>query len=136
MGERRHGNGAAGPNAYPRDHSKHRLCKGHLSKLCITYNQFDTLAARYRGESADETEKAIEQFHDYVLGQIPEDKLAGDMVWLLNHFNAWLVQIGRVAPSPTKSKNKKTKLSDDDLARIEQEIKDDTAAKKSRAGKR
>lgn len=124
-GERRNGNGANPPNALPRDHAKHRICGGPLSKLCFSYNQYDTLAARYHGNSPEETETALTKFHEYVLAKIPDDKLAGDMVWLLKHFDAWLVEIGRVAPTPVRTRKRAQQItSDEELAEIEREVKE------------
>lgn len=102
--ERRQGNGANEPGSLVRDHVKHTICGGPTAKFCLTYNQYDTLAARYRGVTPKETREAINTFYAHVCAQIPEDKLAGDMVWLLRHFDAWLVTIGRVAPDPKKQK--------------------------------
>jgi hypothetical protein len=132
VGERRQGNGANEPNSLPRDHSKHRICGGPLSKLCFSYNQYDSLAARYRGATPSETDAALNTFHAHVLAQIPEDKLAGDMVWLLQHFDAWLVEIGRVASAPTKTKKRK-ELTQADLDKIVQDIETE---KKQRSARR
>ena len=106
-GERKQGNGANEPNALPRDHSKHSICGGPTAKFCLTYNQVDSLASRYRGATPEETRTALETFYAHVLTQIPDGKVAGDMVWLLKHFDAWLIQIGRVAPEPVKVKPKR-----------------------------
>ena len=105
--ERKQGNGANEPNALPRDHSKHSICGGPTAKFCLTYNQVDSLASRYRGATPEETRTALETFYAHVLTQIPDGKVAGDMVWLLKHFDAWLIQIGRVAPEPVKVKPKR-----------------------------
>ncbi len=106
-GELRQGNGANEPGSIPRDHMKCRICGGPTAKICFTYNQFDSLAKRYRGTSPEETETALKAFHEFVLTKIPDDKLAGDMVWLLKYFDAWLIEIGRVAPEPDRKKKKK-----------------------------
>ena len=106
-GERKIGNGANEPNALPRDHSKHSICGGPTAKFCLTYNQVDSLASRYRGATPEETRTALKTFYAHVLTQIPDGKVAGDMVWLLKHFDAWLIQIGRVAPEPVKTKPKR-----------------------------
>ena len=132
IGERRQGNGANEPNSLPRDHVKHRICGGPLSKLCFSYNQYDSLATRYRGTTPEQTDKALREFHTHVLTQIPEDKLAGDMVWLLKHFDAWLVTIGRVAVVPSKKKPKQ----EIDLVAMEKEINEEKAAKALRARER
>lgn len=130
----RRGVGANDPNAF--GHHDHWKC-GPLPfrKFCITYPQYDNLARRYKGASKDETEQAIAQFVDHVNEQIQENQVAGDFVWTLNHFNAWLVKIGRVAPSPVKSK-KQPALTDDDLARIAQEVEDEKTLKRRRNGAR
>ena len=103
--ERKQGDGAQ--NGTPRDHAQHSICGGPASKFCITYNQYDSLAKRYHGSTPEETRTALETFHAHVLTQIPDGKVAGDMVWLLKHFDAWLIDIGRVAPTPVKSRKPK-----------------------------
>lgn len=127
--ERRQGNGANEPGTLPRDHAQHTICGGPAAKFCLTYNQFDRLATRYRGDTPDATRAAIQTFYENTLTKIPDDKLAGDMVWLLQHFDAWLVDIGRVAPAPSKKKPKQ----EIDLAQIEREINEEKAAKQARA---
>lgn len=102
--ERRQGNGANEVGALPRDHANHRLCGGPLSKVCFTYNQFDALAKRLIGSKPDDVETSLEQFRTHLAAQIPEGTFAGDMMWLLKHFDAWMVESGRVAPEPQRKK--------------------------------
>lgn len=124
--ERRQGNGANEPGTLPRDHAQHTICGGPTAKFCITYNQFDRLATRYRGETPDATRTAIQVFYENTLTKIPNDKLAGDMVWLLQHFDAWLVEIGRVAPAPSR----KSPPPKRDRSAIHEKLDREIAAKK------
>ena len=131
--ERRNGDGANEPGSLPRDHAKHTICGGPTSKFCLTYNQYDTLAKKYHGETPGETREAINSFYEHVKALIPEGKLPGDMVWLLQHFDAWLIQIGRIAPAPTKAKKQRRELTPEDLARIDREVKAEQAHKRNGA---
>lgn len=101
--ERRNGNGANDPGSLPRDHMNHRICGGPSSRLCFTYNQYDALAKRYLGATPVETDAALNKFHTHVLSHMPEGTFAGDMMWLLKHFDAWMVETGQVAPAPKKT---------------------------------
>ena len=105
---RRHGNGANEPGSLPRDHMNHRICGGPASNVCFTYNQYDALAKRFPGATHDSIDASMNEFRDYVVSQIPNGKFMGDMLWLLRHFDAWMVESGRVAPAPTKNKKSKT----------------------------
>ena len=127
--ERRQGNGANEPGSLPRDHINHRICGGPTSRLCFTYNQYDALAKRYLGATPQDTEVALNKFHAHVLAQIPEGTFAGDMLWLLKHFDAWMAETGQVAPAPSKKKPKQ----DIDLVAMEREINAEKAAKAERA---
>jgi hypothetical protein len=91
------GRGAFEPGTLPRDHARHALC-GTRFRLCLSYQSFASLEAKYGG-SKDESRTALEQFVAYV-ETLVGDGAIGDHLWLLNHFENWLVSIGRVAPAP------------------------------------
>ena len=87
----------------------HRICGGPSSRLCFTYNQYDALAKRYLGATPAETDVALNKFHAHVLTQMPEGTFAGDMMWLLKHFDAWMVETGQVAPEPPRKPKHKSR---------------------------
>lgn len=132
--ERRQTNGAFEPGSLPRDHNQHRICRlqHDAHRFCITYSQYDKLAARYQGDSPEITEQAITKFITHVSSQLAADKVAGDMIWLLKHFDVWMIETGRV-PEVPKAKKQKQEL---DLAAIEREINEEKAAKAARARER
>lgn len=79
--------------ALPRDHVNHGWCG---ARFCVTSKQFGELARRYGagGEAAVTT-----WLGELEAGLGPEESPGGP-VWVLQHFDAWLVQQGRMKPAP------------------------------------
>jgi len=92
--------GAFEPGTLPRDHVKHVIC-GPRRLICLSYPQFDKLAPRYNGTDAAETRAGLEAFVSSVEAGIGPQQSAGDYLWLLKHFDAWLIQQGRVTAAPS-----------------------------------
>lgn len=94
------GTGAFEPGSLHRDHLKHAVC-GPRYLICLSPKQYANLAPRYHGTSDDDTRVALKVFLGSVEATIDSEHSPGDFIWLLQHFDAWLVAQGRVTAAPT-----------------------------------
>lgn len=88
---------APGPLAgsLPRDHIEHVWCG---ARFCLTTKMRDRLVRGYGGDpraAEDAISAWVQAFHDGM-----GDSAYGGPQWLLQHFDAHLVAIGRVKPAP------------------------------------
>lgn len=100
-----------GPGAYesgslPRDHATHRIC-GPAFRFCLTTKVYSILADIYN-DAPESTERALTAWvakMETMLAQPNQSK--GDLKWMIGHFNAWCLELGRVtAPAAAKPKHR------------------------------
>ena len=96
------GIGALGAGTLPRDHMRHSIC-GAQYRICIPASTYAKFSRRYGPDDAI-AKPAIKGFVDALEAQLGEQSV-GDYLWLEKHFDAWLIETGRVV-EPVKSKNK------------------------------
>lgn len=79
--------------ALPRDHIGHGWCG---ARFCLSAKEFNTLVRRY----GDGGEAAVTQWLAQLDAGLGPSDSPGGPVWVLQHFDAWLVQQGRMKPAP------------------------------------
>lgn len=93
------GSGAFERGSLPRDHITHVVC-GPAMKFCLTPKVYNILADIYN-DSPDATKAALKGWlgkMETMLAQPGQSK--GDLKWIIGHFNAWCLELGRVAAPP------------------------------------
>lgn len=80
----------------PRDHMGHAFCG---SRFCVSEKVVSDLIRRY-GAGGD---RAVPAWLQSLNDGLPADKSPNGTLWVLQHFDAWLLQSGRVQPAPTKA---------------------------------
>jgi hypothetical protein len=96
--------GASAPNSLPREHLHHTIC-GPAFRFCLSEKLYGILAGIYNDE-AEAAKVAITQWVAHMEDTVlPPGKSQGDLRWVVSHFNAWLVSIGRVAAAPAAESN-------------------------------
>lgn len=100
------GIGALPSGSLPRDHMRHSVC-GKQYRICIPPSTYAKFSRRYGPDDAI-AKPAIQSFVDALEDQLG-DKSVGDYLWLEKHYDAWLIQTGRVTePAKAKSAKKTT----------------------------
>lgn len=103
-----HGRGANAPGALQRDHLYHGLCSAKR-RCCLSERTAAELADKWGG-NRDDAMKPLQEFIDGLEARIG-DGAKGDHVWLLQHFEAFMHDHGRVpvaAPKPTPANGTKS----------------------------
>lgn len=85
---------APGPLAgsLPRDHVDHAFC----GRFCVTHKTFGDLVRQYGEDGEEPVRGFLARLSD---GLGPTESHGGHL-WMLRHFEAWLVAQGRVKPAP------------------------------------
>ena len=96
------GSGAFAGGSLPRDHIKHSIC-GKQFRICLPTSVYAKYSRRYGPDDAV-ARSAIQGFVDALEVELG-DKSVGDYLWLEKHFDAWLIQTGRVT-EPKKNASK------------------------------
>lgn len=94
------GSGAYEPGTLPRDHMTHVIC-GPAFRFCLTPKVYAILADIYN-DAPEATKVALQGWvgkMEAMLAQPGQSK--GDLKWIIGHFNAWCLELGRVA-APAK----------------------------------
>ena len=93
------GRGAHAPNALQRDHLLHVVC-GPEMRFCLSERVFNILAPIYN-DAPHLTRAALETWTAHMERDVlTPGKSPGDIKWLIAHFTAWLVSLGRVPDAP------------------------------------
>lgn len=85
----------AGAGTYPRDHIDHGFC----GRFCVSSRVFERMVRGY-GEDGD---AAVTGFLQGLSDGLKPGESAGSTVWVLEHFDAWLAQSGRVPKAGAKA---------------------------------
>lgn len=99
------GAGAYEVGSLPRDHATHVIC-GPAFRFCLTPKVYAILADIYNDAPA-QTETALRGWvakMETLLAQPGQSK--GDIKWMIAHFNAWCVELGRVSVPPKDTRRK------------------------------
>lgn len=86
----------------PRDHMHHAWC-GPQYRLCVTHKQMADLEKRWGG---DGSRQAVEAFLNALEAGLGANEGVGGPVWLLQHFDAYMTEKGRLRPAPTAAELK------------------------------
>jgi uncharacterized protein YdaU (DUF1376 family) len=93
------GRGAYDANSLQRDHLRHVIC-GPEFRFCLSDRVYGILAPIFN-DAPDVTKREITRWvAEMEATTLAPGKSAGDIKWLLNHFNAWVTSLGRVPDAP------------------------------------
>lgn len=86
----------AGAGTYPRDHLAHAFC----GRFCVSATTFQNMSRRY----GDGGNAAVLTFLEKLSASLGPNDSPGGPLWVLQHFDAWLIEIGRVPAAPVPAK--------------------------------
>ena len=93
------GRGALEANSLQRDHLRHVIC-GPEFRFCLSDRLYGILAPIFN-DAPDVTKRELTRWvAEMEATTLAPGKSAGDIKWLLGHFNAWVVSLGRVPDAP------------------------------------
>jgi hypothetical protein len=85
--------GGAGAGTYPRDHMRHGFCG---SRFCVNADAVAKMVLRYGEDGAVAVPAWLSSLND----GLGANESAGGPLWVLQHFDAFLVASGRVPAAP------------------------------------